>query len=350
MGLWSWLRRGDARDDEYPEPLDVASVWDEQLSAHLDGELDEPDAAAVTEALEADPALGTRLNELAAVRDALGSLGELRAPRPFTLEAPSTAGRSAPGRFELVFRMGAVAAAVAFAVVLAGDFAGLGGEGVEGWGISRPGFGGGQSEQAGDAPQAAAPAAFQAVATAAPGTPVAAQAEQAAATPTAAATAAVTAAATSVAAAAPTVAAAAGADEGQASPAPTIDSRTAARTRDSEESATPAAAAKAPTPAAAAPQAESQASATPEAEREAAEAADAADGSESAAPAAGTAAAPLAAATEAPEAQVAQPQAEPEAGDGGGAALRTAEQGLLLATIALVGLALLLARRRGGAS
>ena len=36
MRLWGWRRRSDAGDEEYPEPLDVSAVWDEQLSAHLD--------------------------------------------------------------------------------------------------------------------------------------------------------------------------------------------------------------------------------------------------------------------------------------------------------------------------
>ena len=155
MRLLGWRRRRNTGDDEFPQGLDAALARDERLSAYLDSELDEREAVAVEDALGADPALATQLDELRVVRAALGSLGELRAPRPFTIEAPPTAVRHAPGRLELVFRMGAVAAAVAFAVVLTGDFVGLGDDGVEGWGISRPSFGGGASEQASDAPQAA---------------------------------------------------------------------------------------------------------------------------------------------------------------------------------------------------
>ena len=205
MRLFGWRRRRNTGDGEFPQGLDAALARDEQLSAYLDSELDEREAVAVEDALGADPALATQLDELRVVREALGSLGELRAPRPFTFEAPATAVRHAPGRLELVFRMGAVAAAVAFAVVLTGDFVGLGDEGVEGWGVSRPSFGGGGSEQASDAPQAlsaVAPEAATAASTpqTAP-TPVATVA-QAAATVAATATPAATSAPSAVAAAA----------------------------------------------------------------------------------------------------------------------------------------------------
>ena len=163
MRLWGFRRRHRTGEDEFP--AGTATAWDEQLSASLDDELDEHEAVALEDALAADPALAVRLDELAAVRGALGALGELRAPRPFTIEAPAAPARRAPGGLEMVFRMGAVAAAVAFAVVFAGDIAGLGGRGVEGWGIASP-LGGGASEQASDAPQAAAPVAFREAATA----------------------------------------------------------------------------------------------------------------------------------------------------------------------------------------
>ena len=358
MRLWGWRRRSDAGDEEYPELLDVSAVWDEQLSAHLDGELDEHEAAAVEEALAADPALEVRLGEFAAVRDALGSLGELRAPRPFTLEAPPTAARRAPGRLELVFRMGAVAAAVAFAIVFTGDIAGLGGEGVEGWGITRPSFGGGASEQASDAP-AAAPAAARAEVTAAPATPVATQAataaptaqptaaaEAAEATPTPQPTVAALAAATAEATAtAPALAA-------PALPTVTRETRTAARGVESDEAAEAPAADTTPEPASgtSGASAEEAADATPEA-AEAAEQADDQDSAEAAAPAAPTEATPAPAATAAPAIVDQPPQVEPQDRDAA-RALRRAEQGLLVAALALVGLTLLLGlwRRRGGAA
>ena len=63
-----------------------------------------------------------RLEAFLAWRD---ELGELRAPRPFTIEAAAPQ-RGGLGRLELATRVGAVMAAVAFAVVLTGDLAGLG--------------------------------------------------------------------------------------------------------------------------------------------------------------------------------------------------------------------------------
>ena len=370
MRLWGWRRRSDAGDEEYPEPLDVSAVWDEQLSAHLDGELDEHEAAVVDEAIEADPTLAVRLNELAAVRDALGSLGEVRAPRPFTLEAPPTAARRTPGRLELVFRMGAVAAAVAFAIVLTGDIAGLGGEGVEGWGISSPGFGSGESEQASAAPQAA-PAALRTAATAATATPVATQvastaptaqptaaADTAAAAPTpqptvaAVATPQPTVAAVAAATAEATVAATALA--APALPTVTRESRVAARSAEPDEATAAPAAEELPEAAARAPEAsaEEAPAATPAADESADRSGEAGDASEAATPAAAAEAAPAATATVAPAIPDESVQIEAEDGDDAARALRRAEQGLLVAALALVGLTLLLGlwRRRGGAA
>ncbi len=357
MRLWGWRRRRGTGDDEFPEGAAASAARDEQLSAYLDDELDEHEHAAVEDALAADPALAVQLNELGAVRDALGALGELRAPRPFTLEAPPTALRGAPGRLELIFRMGAVAAAVAFAVVLAGDVAGLGDEG-------RPRFGGVEDEQASDAPQAAAVAPTSATALAAPlaATPLAAATRAATAAPIAEAAAP---AATSVATPAAPVAAEAAAtpeptaarlaaatatpaaDAAAASPTATIETRAAARTRDSGEAeATPAA--DQPAPAAAAVEARAEATPAPTA---AAEEAAASDDAAEAAPAATPAAAaeaPAPAAPVAPAVRQEPIEGASEDGDGAGRALRRAEQGLLLAAAAFLGLSLLLARRRRG--
>ncbi len=356
MRLLGWRRRRNTGDDEFPQGLDAALARDEQLSAYLDSELDEREAVAVEDALGADPALATQLDELRVVRTALGSLGELRAPRPFTIEAPPTAVRHAPGRLELIFRMGAVAAAVAFAVVLTGDFVGLGNEGVEGWGVSRPSFGGGESEQASDAPQAlsaVAPEAATAASTpqAAP-TPVATVAQAAAtvaATATPAATSAPTAVAAAAASAEPTAAKAP-----DAPPAPTTDSRAAARTREPSETAEAPSAVEAPAPTAAGQGSEAAPAATAATEADgAADEADGTDATEAAPPAAATAAA--AAATPEPAALATAPatgnqtmMGEAEGGDDGARALRRAEQWLLLAAVALAVLALGLGLRRRG--
>ena len=362
MRLFGWRRRRNTGDGEFSQGLDAALARDEQLSAYLDSELDEREAVAVEDALGADPALAAQLIELRVVRAALGSLGELRAPRPFTIEAPATAVRHAPGRLELIFRMGAVAAAVAFAVVLTGDFVGLGNEGVEGWGISRPSFGGGGSEQASDAPQATqalsavAPEAATAASTpqAAP-TPVATVAQAAAtvaATATPAATSAPSAVAAAAASAEPTIAKAT--EAADAPLAPTFDSRAAGRARESSETAqaSPAGEATAPTAAGQGSEAAPAATAATEADG-AAEEDDSTDAAEAAPPAEATAAA--AAATPEPAALATAPPTgnqtmlgEAEGGDDGARALRRAEQWLLLAAGALAVLALGLGLRRRG--
>ena len=356
MRLLGWRRRRNTGDDEFPQGLDAALARDEQLSAYLDSELDEREAVAVEDALGADPALATQLDELRVVRTALGSLGELRAPRPFTIEAPPTAVGHAPGRLELVFRMGAVAAAVAFAVVLTGDFVGLGNEGVEGWGVSRPSFGGGGSEQASDATQAlsaVAPEAATAASTpqTAP-TPVATVAQAAAtvaATATPAATSAPTAVAAAAASAEPT-----GAKAPDAPLAPTFDSRAAGRARESSETAQASPAGEATAPTAAGQGSEAAPAAKPAAAADgAADEDDGTDATEAAPPAAATAAA--AAATPEPAALATAPatgnqtmMGEADGGDDGARALRRAEQWLLLAAVALALLALGLGLRRRG--
>ena len=356
MRLLGWRRRRNTGNDEFPQGLDAALARDERLSAYLDSELDEREAVAVEDALGADPALATQLDELRVVRAALGSLGELRAPRPFTIEAPPTAVGHAPGRLELIFRMGAVAAAVAFVVVLTGDFVGLGNEGVEGWGVSRPSFGGGASEQASDAPQAVsavAPEAATAASTpqAAP-TPVATVA-QAAATVAATATPAATSAPTAAAAAAAS-AERTGAKAPDAPPAPTTDSRAAARTREPSETTAASSAGEAPVPTAAGQGSEAAPAATAATAADgAADEDDSTDATEAAPPAAATAAA--AAATPEPAALATAPatgnqtmMGEAEGGDDGARALRRAEQWLLLAAVALAVLALGLGLRRRG--
>ena len=118
--MFRWITR---RRDNDP-PLSEADRRDLQLSAYLDGDLPAADHDALQTALDTDPELNDALDGMRQVRDSLASLQTVRAPRSFAIEAsPASApARSGFGRFELVARFGAVAAAVAFAAVLFGDF------------------------------------------------------------------------------------------------------------------------------------------------------------------------------------------------------------------------------------
>jgi anti-sigma factor RsiW len=129
MHMWRWWRgRDGARDAEPEDGLSVPSAGelrDERLSLYLDGELPADGAAAVERELAADAQTRAALEGIRSVRDSLqalgaGELGELRAPRPFTLTAPAVA-RGGMGRSELAARVGAIAAAVALVAVVSGD-------------------------------------------------------------------------------------------------------------------------------------------------------------------------------------------------------------------------------------
>jgi len=116
--MWRWLRRNSPHD-AYP---DAEAARDELLSAFLDGALMPDEARELNAQLEADAALHDALEGMREVKAALGTFEEVRAPRAFTLAAPPAEATS-PGsrRLELGARFGAVAAAVALVVVLAGD-------------------------------------------------------------------------------------------------------------------------------------------------------------------------------------------------------------------------------------
>lgn len=97
----------------------ASEARDERLSAYLDGDWSATETPALQSDLAADPELASALSGMRQVRDALAALGEVRAPRPFTLEAVPAP--PAASRLELASRVGAAAAAVALVVVLIGD-------------------------------------------------------------------------------------------------------------------------------------------------------------------------------------------------------------------------------------
>ena len=120
--MFRWIPR--RRDNE--PPLSEADRRDLQLSAYLDGDLSAEDRDALETTLATDPQLTGALDGLRQVRDILASLETVPAPRSFAIQAPPAhlPTRAGFGRFELVARFGAVAAAVAFAAVLFGDVSG----------------------------------------------------------------------------------------------------------------------------------------------------------------------------------------------------------------------------------
>ncbi|MBT5775654.1 MAG: hypothetical protein HOH95_14900 [Dehalococcoidia bacterium] len=99
---------------------------DLQLSQYLDDDLSAQDRDALETTLAADPQLADALRGMRQIRDTLATLETVRAPRSFAIPASSASvpTRAGFGRFELVARFGAVAAAVAFAAVLFGDVSG----------------------------------------------------------------------------------------------------------------------------------------------------------------------------------------------------------------------------------
>src|SRR5207253_3138299 len=95
------------------------AAFDEQLSAYLDDRLAPEERAALEAAIASDPDARAALAGMRQVREDLAGLGEVRAPRPFTLVAPA---RPVPGRasrFEFATRIGAVVASLAFVLVFA---------------------------------------------------------------------------------------------------------------------------------------------------------------------------------------------------------------------------------------
>ena len=113
-----WWRR---RDAQLESAADAAVVRDSRLSAFLDGDLGSTEADTLAAELAADAELREALEGMRAVKSALGTLGDVPAPRAFTLSAPPVSAPKRLSRLELGARVGAVAAAVAFVLVLGVD-------------------------------------------------------------------------------------------------------------------------------------------------------------------------------------------------------------------------------------
>jgi len=126
VNLMFWRRRDDA-----PVPSSDELLM-ERLSAYLDGEVTEAEAAEVEALIAEDDAAAELLGDLGLMRSAFGALGEVRAPRSFAIPADSPVatrdGARAPGvgsgalaifrRSELFMRASAAAAALFFVVAL----------------------------------------------------------------------------------------------------------------------------------------------------------------------------------------------------------------------------------------
>ncbi len=98
----------------------------EQLSAHLDGQLNDVEEQALLARLPREPGLQRALAELRQVREALRTLPPVRPPRNFTL-TPSMVGLAAPRTSRgLAFAWGSALASLAFVVLAAVDLAGGG--------------------------------------------------------------------------------------------------------------------------------------------------------------------------------------------------------------------------------
>ena len=127
MNLMFWRRRDK---DATPSGEDLLL---ERLSAYLDGEVTDEEAAEVESLIARDEAAAELLNDLAVMQSALGALGEVRAPRSFAVPAdlatsssPGSVGASGFGggtiaifrRSELFMRASAAVAALFFVVAL----------------------------------------------------------------------------------------------------------------------------------------------------------------------------------------------------------------------------------------
>lgn len=95
----------------------------ERLSAYLDGQLAEKARPRLAARLKQDPALQSALDDLTALRDALHSLPQLRAPRNFTL-TPQMVGLHSPraARLYPTFRLASVLSSLLFIIVWLGNF------------------------------------------------------------------------------------------------------------------------------------------------------------------------------------------------------------------------------------
>ncbi len=125
--MFGWLRRKRSNDpgetgwapDPAPTP---AERRDELLSAYLDDDLPAAERADLEARLETDASLRDALAGMRTVRDTLATLEVVRAPRSFAIAAPpSPEARRGFRPVDIAARFGAMAAAVAFVAVLAGD-------------------------------------------------------------------------------------------------------------------------------------------------------------------------------------------------------------------------------------
>jgi len=131
--MFGWFRRngsGDALSRGAPLADAIpteAERRDELLSAYLDADLTSAERDQLDARLATDTDLRDALEGMRLVRDTLATLEPARAPRSFAITAPPVPQpRRAFGRLDLVTRIGAMTAAVAFVVVLAGDLTGAG--------------------------------------------------------------------------------------------------------------------------------------------------------------------------------------------------------------------------------
>ena len=154
-GWWRRRRGMPARGGGLPAGATVSEIRDERLSLYLDGDLPEGEQEAHERELASDAGSRAALEGMREVTEALralgaGELGELRAPRPFTLAAPP-ARRGlirTPGVFgEPSARLGALAAALAAVALVA----------VVGIGVG-PGFDGREAQEEAAAVEVAASA------------------------------------------------------------------------------------------------------------------------------------------------------------------------------------------------
>ncbi len=115
-----WKHRTGQLD---PQP-DAPAAGDELLSAFLDGQLAADVARALTSELAIDAELRAALEGLREVKVALSALDEIPAPHAFTLAASPSRAPQDLSRLELGTRFGAVAAAVAFVLIVGNDLRG----------------------------------------------------------------------------------------------------------------------------------------------------------------------------------------------------------------------------------
>jgi hypothetical protein len=118
--MWWWKRQERGTE---PQP-DAQAARDALLSAYLDSDLTPHEQSRFLAELDTDDELREALEGMREVKLALASLGELPAPRSFALAAAPVEEPYGPSRFELGARLGAIAAAVAFVLVVGADLRG----------------------------------------------------------------------------------------------------------------------------------------------------------------------------------------------------------------------------------